>query len=112
MSSPDIGAEEREAVLAVLNTPNLSMGPELGLFEAAVKAYTAVGFRSGSALGRQVCIYAYVRLELELMRAARATWSSLPPFPSSPQPMYYFSSKRYPSLWMSILSPAILTRPS
>ena len=30
MSSPDIGAEEREAVLAVLNTPNLSMGPESG----------------------------------------------------------------------------------
>ncbi len=61
MSAPDIGQREREAVAAVLDTPRLSMGPELEAFEAAVAEYTgahvAVAVSSGTA-GLHLCVRA------------------------------------------------------
>jgi len=53
LSSPDITEAEINAVSAVLRTPQLSMGPELEAFEAALAAYHsvphAVAVSSGSA---------------------------------------------------------------
>ncbi len=61
MSLPDLTDAEREAVLAVLKTPNLSMGPRIDAFEAAVRAYTgakhAIGVNSGTA-GLHLCVRA------------------------------------------------------
>lgn len=61
MSSPDLSDAERQAVQAVLNTPNLSMGREIEQFEAAFCQYTsssqAVGVNSGTA-GLHLCIRA------------------------------------------------------
>jgi perosamine synthetase len=42
LSAPDITEAEIDAVTAVLRTPNLSLGPELAAFEAALAAYHAV----------------------------------------------------------------------
>lgn len=53
MSSPDLTNLEREAVAAVLQTPFLSMGPEVRAFEAAVSDYVgvkhAIAVSSGTA---------------------------------------------------------------
>jgi len=53
MSSPDLTEREVEAVLAVLRTPRLSMGPWLEAFEAGVAkrvgARHAIGVSSGTA---------------------------------------------------------------
>jgi perosamine synthetase len=53
MSSPDITNLEREAVAAVMQTPRLSMGPEVEAFEAAVSRYVgikhAIAVSSGTA---------------------------------------------------------------
>ncbi len=53
MSSPDLTDAEREAVAAVMRTPNLSMGPELPAFEAAmaqvVGTQHAIAVSSGTA---------------------------------------------------------------
>jgi dTDP-4-amino-4,6-dideoxygalactose transaminase len=61
MSSPDISDAEREAVMAVLNTPTLSIGPQMAAFEAAMCAYTgsqhAIGVSSGTA-GLHLCVRA------------------------------------------------------
>ncbi|MBN1667768.1 MAG: DegT/DnrJ/EryC1/StrS family aminotransferase [Anaerolineales bacterium] len=61
MSSPDLTAAERQAVAAVLDTPNLSMGVEIEAFEAAVRAYTgskhAIGVSSGTS-GLHLCVRA------------------------------------------------------
>jgi perosamine synthetase len=61
MSSPDLTNAEREAVLAVLHTPNLSMGQEILAFEQAICDYTgakhALGVNSGTA-GLHLCIHA------------------------------------------------------
>lgn len=61
MSSPDLTEAEREAVQAVLNTPNLSMGQEILAFEQAICDYTgakhALGVNSGTA-GLHLCIRA------------------------------------------------------
>jgi len=61
MSSPDLSDAERQAVAAVLNTPNLSMGQEIQTFEAAFQAYTgwrhAIAVNSGTA-GLHLCIRA------------------------------------------------------
>ncbi len=61
MSSPDLTDAERQAVLAVLQTPNLSMGPQITAFEAAFSAYTgirhAIGVNSGTA-GLHLCVRA------------------------------------------------------
>jgi perosamine synthetase len=61
MSSPDLTDAEREAVAAVLRTPNLSMGSEIQAFEAAFREYTgsrhAIGVSSGTA-GLHLCVRA------------------------------------------------------
>ncbi len=61
MSSPDVSDAEREAVAAVLRTPNLSMGPEISAFERAFEAYSgarhAIGVSSGTA-GLHLCVRA------------------------------------------------------
>jgi len=53
LSAPDITQAEIDAVTAVLRTPQLSMGPELAAFEAALAAYCqvdhAVAVSSGTA---------------------------------------------------------------
>lgn len=61
MSSPDITGAERDAVLAVLHTPNLSMGKEIESFEKAISNYAdcrqAIGVNSGTA-GLHLCVRA------------------------------------------------------
>ena len=61
MSSPDLTDAERQAVMAVLNTPNLSMGSRIEAFEQAFKQYTgsrfAIGVNSGTA-GLHLCVRA------------------------------------------------------
>jgi perosamine synthetase len=61
MSSPDLTDSERQAVLAVLNTPELSMGPQIRAFEKAFTDLTglkhAIGVNSGTA-GLHLCVRA------------------------------------------------------
>jgi dTDP-4-amino-4,6-dideoxygalactose transaminase len=61
MSSPDLTEVEREAVAAVLRTPDLSMGKEILAFESAFCEYTgrehAIGVNSGTA-GLHLCVRA------------------------------------------------------
>lgn len=61
MSSPDLTDAEREAVAAVLRTPNLSMGAEIHAFEQAIRQITgsqfAIGVNSGTA-GLHLCVHA------------------------------------------------------
>lgn len=61
MSSPDITQAEREAVAAVLNTPALSMGPQIQAFERAFEEYSglkhAIGVNSGTS-GLHLCVRA------------------------------------------------------
>ena len=61
LSSPDLTDAERQAVMAVLNTPNLSMGAEHRMFEDAVADYSgakhAISVSSGTA-GLHLCIRA------------------------------------------------------
>jgi dTDP-4-amino-4,6-dideoxygalactose transaminase len=61
MSSPDLTDTERQAVFDVLNTPNLSMGPQILVFEKAFTDYTglghAIGVNSGTA-GLHLCVRA------------------------------------------------------
>jgi perosamine synthetase len=61
MSSPDITDAERLAVMAVLDTPILSMGSRIEAFEHSVRAYTgskhAIGVSSGTA-GLHLCVRA------------------------------------------------------
>ena len=61
MSSPDLTDAEREAVAAVLRTPNLSMGPQIQEFEQAVCDFTgskhAIGVNAGTA-GLHLCVRA------------------------------------------------------
>ncbi len=61
MSSPDLTDAERNAVLAVLNTPNLSMGRQIELFEEAFRRFAGlkhgIGVNSGTA-GLHLCVRA------------------------------------------------------
>ena len=61
MSSPDITDAERQAVAAVLQTPNLSMGSRINAFESAFQDYTgcehAIGVTSGTT-GLHLCVRA------------------------------------------------------
>jgi len=61
MSSPDLTDAERQAVLEVLNTPALSMGPRITAFEEAFANFTgsrfAIGVNSGTA-GLHLCVRA------------------------------------------------------
>ncbi len=61
MSNPDLTDAERQAVMDVLQTPMLSMGPRIEAFEAAFRTYTgqkhAIGVNSGTA-GLHLCVRA------------------------------------------------------
>ena len=61
LSSPDLTDAERQAVLDVLHTPILSMGPEHLAFEAAIAEYAgakhAIAVNSGTA-GLHLCVRA------------------------------------------------------
>lgn len=61
MSSPDITAAEIEAVIRVLQTPYLSIGPRIAEFEERFAAYVgarhAIGVSSGTA-GLHLCVIA------------------------------------------------------
>jgi dTDP-4-amino-4,6-dideoxygalactose transaminase len=61
MSSPDLTEAERKAVIAVLDTPLLSMGPQEKAFEDAVASYSgrehAIAVNSGTA-GLHLCVRA------------------------------------------------------
>ena len=61
MSSPDLTDAERQAVLEVVGTPNLSMGPKVAAFEQIVARHVgvqhAVAVNSGTS-GLHVCVRA------------------------------------------------------
>ncbi|NCP85902.1 MAG: polysaccharide biosynthesis protein [Anaerolineae bacterium CG_4_9_14_3_um_filter_57_17] len=61
MSSPDLTEADRQAVMDVLNTPMLSLGPKVIAFEQAFAAYTgakhAIAVNSGTA-GLHLCVRA------------------------------------------------------
>lgn len=61
MSSPDLTDAERAAIAAVMQTPSLSMGSEIGLFEESICRFTgskhAIGVNSGTA-GLHLCVRA------------------------------------------------------
>lgn len=61
MSLPDLSETERQAVLDVVSTPNLSMGPKILEFEAAFQRLTgcrhAIAVNSGTA-GVHLCVCA------------------------------------------------------
>src|SRR4030042_3541765 len=61
MSSPDLNEADRQAVLEVLHTNYLSMGPKIDDFEKAVAEFTgvsdAIGVSSGTA-GLHLCVRA------------------------------------------------------
>ncbi len=61
MSSPDLTDADRQAVIEVINTPNLSLGPKVVEFERAFCEYTgakhAIAVNSGTA-GLHLCVRA------------------------------------------------------
>ena len=61
MSYPDITDAERQAVMAVLQTPNLSMGPQIDAFEKSMASYIgakhAIAVNSGTS-GLHLCVRA------------------------------------------------------
>jgi len=61
MSSPDLSAADRQAVMDVLDTPLLSMGPQIQAFERAFSEFSglahAIGVNSGTA-GLHLCVRA------------------------------------------------------
>ena len=61
MSLPDLTDAERQAVMEVLNTPNLSMGPKVDAFEESIASYVgakhAIAVNSGTA-GLHLCVRA------------------------------------------------------
>lgn len=61
MSSPDLTDAERQAVNQVIQTPHLSMGPQIEAFEEAFRRYSgvrhAIGVNSGTA-GLHLCVRA------------------------------------------------------
>jgi perosamine synthetase len=54
LSNPDITDHEREAVLAVLNTPALSLGPKLPEFEEIIARYAGVKYAAAMSSGTAV----------------------------------------------------------
>ena len=54
LSNPDITASERDAVMQVLNTPNLSLGPKLPEFEAQIARFTGVDYAVAMSSGTAV----------------------------------------------------------
>ncbi|MCP4150393.1 MAG: DegT/DnrJ/EryC1/StrS family aminotransferase [bacterium] len=54
LSNPDITKKEEDAVLAVLRTPNLSLGPKLPEFEEAFARYAGVKYAAAMSSGTAV----------------------------------------------------------
>jgi len=54
LSNPDITDHERDAVLEVLKTPNLSLGPRLPEFEAVLARYMGIGYAVAMSSGTAV----------------------------------------------------------
>jgi perosamine synthetase len=54
LSNPDITELERNAVLEVLNTPNLSLGPKLDEFEEKMAQYAGVKYAAAMSSGTAV----------------------------------------------------------
>jgi perosamine synthetase len=54
LSGPDITDHERNAVLNVLNTPNLSLGPKLPAFEEIIARFTGVKYAVAMSSGTAV----------------------------------------------------------
>ncbi len=54
LSNPDITDRERDAVMEVLGTPNLSLGPRLPRFEEIVAGYAGVGHAVAMSSGTAV----------------------------------------------------------
>ena len=54
LSNPDITNLEREAVLAVLNTPDISLGPQLPGFEQVIARYAGVKYAAAMSSGTAV----------------------------------------------------------
>jgi len=81
LSAPDITDAEIEAVVSVLRTSRLSLGPKMAEFEAAMAAYVGAPTPSPSAPELQACISRCWPWAL-----ARATRSSSRRSPSSRSP--------------------------
>ncbi len=54
LSNPDLTDLERQAVLEVLNTPNLSLGPKIPEFEEKIAAYAGVKYAAAMCGGTAV----------------------------------------------------------
>ena len=80
MSSPDLTKAEKDAVMAVLDTPNLSMGEHLQGFEEAVKNYVgaknAIAVSSGTA-GLHLCVRAAGIKEGDLVLLKMKSYASM-----------------------------------
>lgn len=61
MSSPDLTDAERQSIYEVMQSPNLSMGPQIRAFEEAFRKLTgrkhAIGVNSGTS-GLHLCVHA------------------------------------------------------
>jgi len=57
MSSPDIGADEIDAVVRVLRTPCLSIGPAIASFEEACAEYVGARYGVGVSSGTRVSTF-------------------------------------------------------
>lgn len=70
MSSPDLTDAERQAVMAVLETPLLSIGPKISEFESAFTKFTgmdhAIGVNAGTT-GLHLCVRAFDIAEHDLV---------------------------------------------
>ena len=88
MSLPDLTDADRQAVMEVLNTPNLSMGPKVDAFEESVARYVgakhAIAVNSGTA-GLHLCVRAAEIGERDLVITTQAgfagTWTLGSPSP-------------------------------
>ncbi len=54
LSNPDITSIEKDAVLEILNTPNLSLGPKLPEFESVMANYAGVKYAAAMSSGTAV----------------------------------------------------------
>lgn len=80
MSSPDLTDAEIAAVVQVLQTPFLSIGPQIAAFEQAVAAY--VGVRHAVAVNSAPAGYTCAS---SLLALRKGIWSSRPLSLSSPR---------------------------
>ncbi len=71
LSAPDISEDDIQAVVDVLRTPRLSMGPRQAAFEASVAAYTGASHAVALLRAQRACIWVLPR-----SASARATKSS------------------------------------